>query len=71
MAKMVKYEAWNGSHIRLIHTADLHAFPAMLATPRSMQQRRARAARVKQLAPAAGPADFLFASFQNKPLSTH
>lgn len=31
---------------RVLRTADLHAFPAMLAKPRSMRQRRVRAARV-------------------------
>lgn len=49
MTKIVNSEACNNSRIRLVHTADLHAFPAMLAQPRSTQQQqhRVRAARVK------------------------
>lgn len=47
MAKQVKCEVCNNSRINLVRTADLHAFPAMLAQPRSMQQHRARAARVR------------------------
>lgn len=66
IAKIVNYEARKNSHIDLVHTADLHAFPAMLAQPRSMQQHRVRAARAKAIS---GRADFLFANFQNDPIS--